>query len=392
MRRHSERWVTTRVAPVACACAIVGAFAACSDDKRAPLPDWSDGYEQGGPMAVPTGGDGGVGDGGIDGGSGMPDDNAPPRNTFAIRMASEVRWPMRIRDQEALDEGRIQACYVKRDSPATELVYSDAKDVRCTIDMDELDLHQLGVQFDVIVPKGMCDFLLRVPYIYENFEIGQGPSKVSYTINADGSFSDEVNSMAGVPYCRYDYSGFGDLYPNCCYGSYTSEATSAQTGKKSVTRGNWGGGKLGKCYYGGGYLDKRVTFDTADFPVAETIYMGRDALVQHEDFLGIEGKYGPNVALANYFDPADHDDGPPAALRARFAHQDYDYWCLDDAEEPIAHIAVQVREWNEEVEFDADGDPDTVGTEPGWDGPIDDWDDWKTLTPGATDFPNLPHL
>lgn len=386
---RSERFLAPRMTTVACACAMAALLVACGDDKRSALPDWSDGYEQGGPMAEPQA-DGGVSDGGI--GGGLPDDNAPPPNTFAIRRAKAVRWPMRIRDQDALKADRTEPCYVEPSSSATELKYADNKDIRCIIDMDELDLHQLGVQFDVVVPEGMCDFLLRVPYIYENFEIGQGPTKVSWTVNEDGTFSDEVNAMGGEPYCRYDYSPFGELYPNCCYGDYVRSVTSAKTGETSVKQGHWGGGQLGDCYYGGGYLDKMAMFDTQGFPVAQTIYLGRSGRVQEEDFAGIEGKYGPNVALANYYDPADHGGGPPAAVGARFANRDYDYYCLDDAEETIAHIAIQVREWNEEVEFDADQDPDTVGTEPGWEAPIDDWDDWKTLTPGDADFPNLPHL
>jgi hypothetical protein len=167
---------------------------------------------------------------------------------------------------------------------------------------------------------------------------------------------------------------------------------SAKTGEVNVTYGEWGGGKLGECYYGGGYLDTMAKFDVAGFPVWQSIYLGRQPWVQHEDFKGIEGLYVSNVALANFHDPADHGDMAPAALRGEFATPDYNYYCVDDAEETIAHIRVQVREWNEEVEFDADGDPDTTGTEPGWEMPLDDWTDWATLTPGSKDFPNLPHL
>jgi hypothetical protein len=369
-------------------------LSACGEESRKPLPDWSDGYETGGPMAAP-------GAGGSDGGAitedgGTVDPNVPPSGTFAIRMASAVRWPLKIRDRDALEDDRIVPCYVEPGPRETELEFAEHKKVRCIIESDELDLHQLGLQYDVIVPEGMCDFLLRVPYIYENFEIGVGPTEVSYTLEEDGSFSDEMNSIDGKPYCVYDYGIFGGDLPNCCYGTYTKTVTSAKTGKVSMSPGTWGGGKLGECYYGGGYLDAEATLDTEGFPVAQTIYVGREALVQHEVFEGPEGKYISNIALANYYDSKDHGGRAPAAIRADFARPNYEYYCLDDAEENIAYIEIVVREWNEEVEFDADGDPDTTGIEPDWELPrtddINDWTDWKDVDSDGDTFPNLPHL
>ena len=68
------------------------------------------------------------------------------------------------------------------------------------------------------------------------------------------------------------------------------------------------------------------------------------------------------------------------------------YWfeCLDDASELIARIELFVREWNEEAEFDIDGDPNTTGWETEWeDEPIDDVGDWATVTPDDVSYPQL---
>lgn len=400
MRPRREPARTVRAVGLASiACAVVLGSACGGEQKRKPLPDWSHGYEQGGPLAAPQGGAGAVGAGTTDGGiadAAMPDQNAPPPDTFAIRMASSVTWPLRIRNRDAVEAGRTEPCAIEPASRATELEFASEKKIRCIIDTDELDLHQLGLKFDVVIPKGMCDFLLRVPYIYENFEIGVGPSDVSYTLQEDGSFTDEVNSIDGKPYCQYDYKFFAETLPNCCYGGYTKKVTSAKTGKVSVTSGKWGGGKLGECYYGGGYLDTHASYDTEGFPVAETVYLGRAAWVQSEEFKGPDGAYESNVALADYYDPDDHGGMAPAAQRGQFARQHYEYYCLDDAEENIAYIQITVREWNLEAEFDKDGDPDTVGIEPGWALPftedINDWTDWKDLDPDGMTFPNMPHL
>jgi hypothetical protein len=108
---------------------------------------------------------------------------------------------------------------------------------------------------------------------------------------------------------------------------------------------------------------------------------------------GVSDKYASNVALANYFEASDHSGKNPAAFQADFSRPYYEAYCLDDAEEILAHLVLSVREWNEEAEFDRNGDPDTTGTESGFQfGPraIDDLTDWKTLTPDDTSYPALP--
>ena len=99
-------------------------------------------------------------------------------------------------------------------------------------------------------------------------------------------------------------------------------------------------------------------------------------------------KYPYNVPLANYFDPAHHSDDEPISHPTP-----WEFYCLDDAQENIAHIEVWVREWNEEVEFDADRNPDTLGTEANWNLPrtddINDVPDWKDLDPGSDTYPSV---
>ena len=84
--------------------------------------------------------------------------------------------------------------------------------------------------------------------------------------------------------------------------------------------------------------------------------------------------------------------GQRRGLAAPLARPYYEAWCLDDAEEIAAHIRLQVREWNEEAEFHALGNPNTTGTESRWSsGPIDidDLNDWATQTPGREKYPSL---
>lgn len=392
MRRRLDHFLAARLVLVASMCALAGGFAGCSDDKRSPLPDWSAGYERGGPMAAPqddAGVDGGLGDGG---GVVLPDDNPPPPDTFAIRHADIVRWPMRIRDRDALEDGRTEPCYVEPGPKETELEYSGKKKIRCIIDVDELDLYVNGLQFDLIVPKGMCDFVERIPYWFENWETGIGPKVVSYTKEGDGRFSDEVNSVNGEPICKYDHGSVGG--PNACLGDYDLVVKDAMTGVTTTKTHEWGGNAC-DALCGANWLDTGKTVVNT-CPAREIIYVGRERLVLHESFEDELEHTNTNLMLANFYDPKDHGGSRPAGLVHEsnlLAHPLYEYYCVDDAEENIAHINVVVREWNEEVEFDSEGDPDTVGTEPRWDlfitDEINDLRDWKDQTPDAVTYPQV---
>lgn len=342
--------------------------------SRQPLPDWSAGYDKsaampGEPaiaqsMAVQFGRH-----------SDLPQDG------MGVAISSDVTWPMRIR---------------KLDSVATPCAVSGAQDgkphqIDCVIDMDELDLYVLGVKFDIVVPEGMCDFTLREWYMYENFEIGDGPTEVSWTTHTDGSVTDEINARDGKPFCRYDYrTQFAPTAhaPNCCLGAYTQTVTNADTGSHVTTHAFWNG-RPGDCYDGAAYLDEEAKITEDGFPEGIYTYLGRTAWLKTVKFKGLSEHYGANVPLASFYRPTEHGGDMPAALKATFARPRYELSCEDDAKEEIAHISLTVREWNEEAQFDADRDPDTTGTEPGWNTPIDDIPDWDVLTPDDTSYPML---
>jgi hypothetical protein len=344
---------------VAAACAIACITGACDEDnERKPLPDWSDGYP-----------DAGGGDGADE-----------PVNAFAIRFPDKADFHARLGQRAALD----QPCAIARDDAPAEL--------ECLADMNELDPWVLGLKYDIEVPDGMCDFILHVPYMFENFLIGVGPDRVSYTVQANGTFSDQVNAMDGKPYCEFDYTREAPHAPNCCLGNYVLQITSAATGQVTTSRASWGG-RIGDCYYGAAYLEKGVAKNADGVPMPRYRHTKRSEHIEHIEYEGASDKFPANITHANYYIPADHADGMPAGLATAGARPYYDAYCLDDAEEVIAHLRLSVREWNEEAEFDVRGDPDTVGVEEDFEhGPIqiDDLADWKALTPGGDSFPKIP--
>ena len=347
-----------RSAGSACLVALALLFSApaCEDpERREPLPDWRVGYPD------------------------ASTDVGPLADAFAFTFSERLQYSARLGRRDALE----QPCAIQADEAPMML--------ECIVDANELDLWTLGFAYDIHVPQGMCDFVLHVPYMFANFEIGEGPARVAYTVNRDGTFSDQVNAMNGRPHCPYDHKAGDELAPNCCLGQYTLEVTSTETGRVSTSQESWGG-KRGDCYYGAAYVEEGAQFNAEGVPMPRFIHTRRREHHENIRFAGVSDKFPANIAHANYFDAADHDGGAPAGLRAIGARPYYEAYCLDDAEEIIAHLRMSVREWNEEREYDGSGDPDSMGTEQAFvEGPIDldDLPDWRTITPGADDYPNV---
>ena len=351
------------------ACALL----ACGDAStgREPLPDWSDGYERDAP--VPGGADGGV---------------APPpplvrtdapEDSFALLVSRSVEYPTRLRRA-----GTNDPCAVSRGAPREA--------IDCVLDVNELDLSALGFSVDVVAPKGLCDFILYDGFLFENWQVGAGPSEVSYTVEPDGTLSHEVNSAQGEPRCDYDYSWQYPKAleaPNCCTGGYTLRITSKESGETSESSQQWDP-DLGRCYEGGAHYYSELVLSKDGFPLDEWFYIGGDAKTKQYAFDGTSEEHLTNLPLANYWDPQDHGGDMPAAYRGAHSKPYYSWVCADDAEEWRAQIRLLVREWNEEAQYDVDGDSDTTGVESSWGTPIDDLEDWADATPDAVSFPELP--
>ena len=372
---NDRRPVCHRATLIALALSVV---AGCDDTEkdREPLPDWSEGYDIG-RFDIDAGpSDSGAGS---DSDSGVVRHPDVPPGHFALAIPEDTPYPIRLRRTGS------------NNAPCSFPAAGERNEITCTLDMDELDLWVLGLKYDVVVPEGMCDFLYYRSYMYANWKVGPGPSEVSYTKHADGTYSDEVNSENGRAVCDFDYT---DRYsaafdaPNCCQGGYSLTITSAESGESSTSSHQWGGDSSG-CYYGAAFLDKEAVFTSDGFPTGKFLYVNREGLNKTIEYEGLSDKYASNVALANHWDPSEHD-GMPAALRADRASPYYEFLCLDDADEILGHIRLVVREWNEEVEFDKDGNPDSEGTETGWGTPLNDITDWADLTPGDDTFPSLP--
>jgi hypothetical protein len=334
------------------------------EDTGVALPDWGAGYE--GDGGVPDGGPDGTADGGPDGGD----------LRMALFSADDIGIPTRLYEQ-----GTTTDCAIDIDGTR-----EGRQEIICRMEWNELDLSANGLVFDLHVPAGACEWLEYWYYQYEAFPTGDGPATVSYTVDDLGQYTNEVNSIHGEPYCSTDYRRWTNPeWPNCCEGTYVLTVTDAETGEQTTYPPQSWGGRASACYDGAAFADDEAVFDRDGWPVRKYVFLARAAFDKRFDKIGPSAlDYHTNVAFANYYDPADHDGTEPAGFTGEHSEPYYNFYCLDHAEEVLGSIRLVVREWNEEKEFDANGDPDTEGLEPGTNYPINDLWDWKDATPGST--------
>lgn len=325
------------------------------DASREALPDWGAGY---------------VGDGG-----GVPDDPAGA-GKMSLAFADDIGVPARMYDVATLDE-----CAMEIDG-----TLEGRQEIVCRMDLNELDLYGLGLIFDFHVPENGCDWIRYWHYQYEAYETGFGPTDVSYAEDDDGNITNEVNSRGGEPFCIYDHKKWTDPdWPNCCMGTYTLAVTDVETMQVTTYPPKSWNGKPSECYAGAAFVDKEAVLDDDGWPLSKLVFVARAAFHKRFEFGSSAEDYSTNLAYANYYDPDDHGGTAPAGLgpMALRPVPHYNFYCLDHAEEIIGSIRLVVREWNEEREFFAKGDPDTVGFEPGTMHPLNDRKDWLDATPGS---------
>ncbi len=282
---------------------------------------------------------------------------------------------------------------------------------RCRLEANELDLFFHGWGYNALVDAGTCTYLGVRNYVYMAWEIGNGPTEVSYTIDSDSGLClpgvNETAALDCVPTCAFDYSQQNNLFPNCCYGefnltvNYTDGTPAATTGPYY-----WGGGPIGECFGGAAFASNVTALDANGFPfrLIFDIDEGANTATEVLFFGPIEEPFASNVTVANYVNPND-----PTPLAFSTAYQSpltgrvyspnpfYIVDCLDDAEEVLGRITVEVEEWDTVAEFvQGEGSNPDIGQRPGIGepqpleenglSPINDFYDWRDFNIDQIDW------
>ncbi|MBA2321905.1 MAG: hypothetical protein H0V89_12215, partial [Deltaproteobacteria bacterium] len=289
---------------------VAGGCAAFEEPERADLDEalnWDDGFE----TVVTTNGD---------------TDDAPetteevsdamfhidaPQTDYAIRLQT---WDP---DTRTVNEG--EPCQINLDN----LQAGDHVVQYCMMDVNELDLYVLGYPLDVNVPGGTCDFFQLDWYQYEDWYADVGPTEIAITYTPDGTIIDDTYTFLGEAFCPFDYRPFG---PNCCLGDYEITVTDQLTDTVSIIPGSWGGFP-GDCYDGTSYVMAPAVSEQTHLPLSEIVFIDKEAYEASYAVTQSATQYGTNVALSNYYDPADHDGDRPAGLTKPYAREYNSFLC-----------------------------------------------------------------
>lgn len=268
------------------------------------------------------------------------------------------------------------------------------RNISCTLEVEELEGYFHGIDMYHNIPSDMCYYFVHKPYYYFSRPYGRVASSFTYTKTGTtvtavggGNTISRMGSNEQVT-CDTDYTKAGG--PNCCYGNYTVTATI-----DGVTNTNTYSypGAIGNC--ADGPATRTQEKDGANIPL-DKIYFVQNTGINSKYTIDspLKLKRAGNFFYANYYDPA---DGIPIAFtQSTFGGQTawpsnmyYEYICLDSAQEVLASITVQIREWNESKEFDkkSSGNPDSTGTEPVFGTPINDIKDWKDALNLGSGYP-----
>ncbi len=329
-----------------------------ADADRPALSDWAEGYE-----ATDVGG------------VAQPSNEPPPVKdamSFGVHLVDNG-VPTRLHQT-----GTTNDCVMEDLTGKPE----GFRSLACTVEMEEFDLHVQGLTFLNQMSAGLCAYIVYWWYQYATRPSGDGPTAVSYTIDASGAFVDEVNSFDGTPLCPYDYRDVGG--PNCCEGEYVLTVTN-EAGLVATSPPKSWGGRAADCYGGAAFIWPEAEFTEDGWPRSYWEYVNYGEYSRRFEWQQSAQTFRSNLPLANYYRPEDHNGLRPAGLAAPGAVEHYNLVCADHALEWLAHISLTVREWNAQDEFEADGDPESVGLEPSG-RPIDDLFDWAAGTPGAASY------
>ena len=245
------------------------------------------------------------------------------------------------------------------------------QDMRCLVEVSELDLYFNGLSLNYNFPSGKCNYARVKPYFYYRYEPGLGPTSVNLhftdgvldssstagAVNAS-VFIDSTGRMA----CNRDYSA--SQGPNCCSGRYVVTTTKVTT-VAPITSGtttaiaDWGG-KTSNCLAGPG-VDV-FPAGASGYPLGSIIY-AHGGNIQGTLDIGspISKQAASNVYAANFFaDSGGAPDWPlsdaPTALKSAGAgipdaQPWYDFVCVDSNDDIVHRIRVLVRSWTRSQDF-----------------------------------------
>lgn len=278
------------------------------------------------------------------------------------------------------------------------------KVVDCILDAEEssLAVHPFSLHYHV--PSSMCVYVSVEPFYFLNRKT-KLTNRLTKYIDSSGEVGIDNDKDGNV-----DSQDFGCFTAQgeavCCVGEYaeTTFSWDALAGKygspvtKVVKR------TIEQCIGGPGAISQPKT--GMGVPVRTFRFVqGRGASDEYKFGSLLEHGVGPGW-VANYFDPAQHNNKPPQAFdddidpgagEEKVGNPYYIFACHDAAFETLASIRVQIREWNTRADFEgrrdnpANHDESGAESDPWSDQKKNDWPDWLDFETSQIKYPDFSY-
>lgn len=299
-------------------------------------------------------------------------------------------------------ENFISRCRITQDQIDSSNL--NDKDIVCFVEAGELDLYFSGLALKASTGFGMCEYLTYEPFRFWRHQYNQTPggtvvndfsacAQCSDTGNLDGfgaqaattcSSADQTGNFSGSNYCYSDWATIynDSRYPNCDDGTYTLRTWTdtnsdgvCDTSEATSTIGQACGGSPGTCY--GGPAVQDFSAAQLNLGIARHILNSFTGLTQTWTYTSplngglVTNKNLSNFTLSNgcggtksgtqseyYYEMANWLDyvntsPTPSPGTTPFigsygltVEANYEFQCLDYAQDLIARIRVVVRDWD----------------------------------------------
>jgi hypothetical protein len=178
------------------------------------------------------------------------------------------------------------------------------EDIDCFLEVEELDLHELGAKFKLEITKNLCEYVAYVPFSFYQFQPGA-------TVDTYTTYTGEPACLPGPddpePDCAYDYTDLLIPGPNCDEGTITQVTQTwantadpgdpvvcAMTGSTSSQKKC--GGKANNCIHG----PRKDISSAGDF-TGKIYETGKEDFIEEFEVKSPKSKgLGTNMFAANF--------------------------------------------------------------------------------------------
>ena len=276
--------------------------------------------------------------------------------------------------------------------------------VDCYVDAEEMTFFAHDFALHYHVPSTMCSYVGIDPFYFINHETKFQTTSLNVFIGSNGAIGVDSNTDGVIDSSLGCYTSEGQA--TCCVGSYVENRYiwNAESGAYDTPTSNKVTRTLGSCI--GGPATKSQPTSALGKPLGTFKWVNGKGISEEYKIESPSKHRVDNAWITNYFNTADnagslpvafYNDIDPTAGTNYLGHPYYTIACLDSADEVLAMVNIQLREWNTKAAYDARKTTPTNHDESGFEAtpfgvfPKNDYVDWLDIVNSSFDYPGFEY-